>query len=216
MYKRQGLEAADNETLIRLNKGYSIETVEHNPKDFTKHGLHPHLTMMVGYYWQTQEQLDQTVEYVRHYMFSGVARTLQVTICIPLDYTPYHMECIQEGVLLTDDYNDFDMSKVIVRTPIPHERYYRAIEQILGIAMDPRFILRQLLFLLKFRKRDWKFLFVYGWRALRRVRNVRHALTRHYKDGEEELRNAADVKVAHLSTKQTSESRDRTLPAANQ
>lgn len=178
-----GLEAGDDETLIRLNKGYTVDAVEQNLKMLTKYGLHPHLTMMVGYYWQTQEQLNQTVEKVRHYMFSGIARTLQVTICIPLDYTPYHMECINKGVLLTEDYDDFDMSKVIVKTPIPHERYYVAIRQILGIAFHPKFVLRQLLFLLTFRKRDWKFLFVYGWRALRRVRNVRHSLTRVYKEG---------------------------------
>jgi anaerobic magnesium-protoporphyrin IX monomethyl ester cyclase len=180
-----GLEAADNETLIRLNKGYSIDAVEQNLAIFKKHGLHPHLTMMVGYYWQTQEQLDQTVNTVRRYMFEGLARTLQITICIPLDYTPYHMECINKGVLLTHNYDDFDMSKVIVKTPIPHERYYRAISDILGIAFDPKFILRQLVFLCSFRKRDWKFLFVYGWRALRRVRNVRHSLTRHFKEGGE-------------------------------
>ncbi len=165
-----GLEACDDETLSRLNKGYQVVDVEQNLRWFTKYGLHPHLTVMVGYYWQTQQQLDQTVQTVRQFMFQGLARTLQVTICTPLDFTPYHQECLDQGVLLTDDYDDFDMSKVIVKTPIPHERHYEAIRQMYGIAFHPKFLARQIAFLASGRIRDWEFLFTYGWRALRRVR----------------------------------------------
>jgi hypothetical protein len=132
---------------------------------------------MVGYYWQTAEQLANTVSTVREMMFKGLARTLQVTICTPLDFTPYHKECIANNVLLTDDYNDFDMSKLIVKSPIPHEAYYQAIRDIYGVATDPRFLSRQIRFLSSGRGRDWEFLFRYGWRALRRVRNHVYNLT---------------------------------------
>ena len=111
-------------------------------------------------------------------MTSGLARTLQVTLCTPLDYTPYHQECINEGVLLTEDYDDFDMSKLIVETPIPHDQYYRAVREMYSIAFHPLFILRQLRFLLTFRRRDWQFLFTYGLRAIRRVRQHIFNLTK--------------------------------------
>jgi hypothetical protein len=133
---------------------------------------------MVGYYWQTQEQLDLTVRTVKDLMFRGLARTLQVTICTPLDFTPYHQECIDNGVLLTSDYDDHDMSRVIVKTPIPHERYYEAIRQMYSIPFHPRFIARQIMFLRYFRKRDWQFLFTYSVRAIRRVRQHIFNLTR--------------------------------------
>ena len=165
-----GFEAADDETLQRLNKGYQMEHVEKCLTWMTKYGLHPHLTIMVGYYWQTQEQLDLTVQTVRNLMFKGLARTLQVTICTPLDYTPYHQECIDKNVLLVTDYDEHDMSKVIVQTPIPHERYYQAIRDIYAISFHPYFLLRQVQFLFRFKKRDWQFLFTYGVRAIRRVR----------------------------------------------
>ena len=135
------------------------------------------MTIMVGYYWETQKMLDETVKFVEKLMFSGLARTLQVTLCTPLDFTPYHLECLSKKVLLTKDYNEHDMSKLIVKTPIPHERYYEAIKKMYGIAFHPKFIFRQLLFLTLFRKRDWQFLFTYGWRALRRVRNHMYNLT---------------------------------------
>lgn len=174
-----GYEAADEETLQRLRKGYQLDHVEKCLTWMTKYGLHPHLTIMVGYYWQTQEQLDKTVSEVKRLMLKGLARTLQVTICTPLDYTAYHEECIREGVLLTQDYDDHDMSKLIVRTPIPHDRYYRAIREMYSVAFHPLFILRQIQFLLSFRKRDWQFLFTYGLRAIRRVRQHVFNLTRH-------------------------------------
>lgn len=173
-----GFEAADDETLQRLNKGYQMEHVERCLTWMTKYGLHPHLTIMVGYHWQTKEQLDLTVKTVRDLMFRGLARTLQVTICTPLDFTPYHQECIDKGVLLTDNYDDHDMSKLIVKTPLVHDEYYAAIRKMYAVSFHPRFLLRQVQFLVKFRKRDWQFLFTYGIRALRRVRQHVFNLTR--------------------------------------
>jgi radical SAM superfamily enzyme YgiQ (UPF0313 family) len=174
-----GYEAADDETLQRLNKGYQLQHVEDCLKWLTKYGLHPHLTIMVGYYWQTKEQLDLTVSEVRRMMIKGLARTLQVTLCTPLDYTPYHQECIDKEKLITVDYNDFDMSRLIVKTPIPHDEYYAAVRKMYAVAFHPLFILRQIRFLFNLRKRDWQCLFAYGLRAVRRVRQHTFNLTRH-------------------------------------
>ncbi|OHA68764.1 MAG: hypothetical protein A3D59_01115 [Candidatus Wildermuthbacteria bacterium RIFCSPHIGHO2_02_FULL_47_17] len=177
-----GLESGSDETLRRLNKGYQRKYIERCLYWMTKYGLHPHLTVMVGYYWETQKMLDETVRYVEYLMYSGQARTLQATICTPLDYTPYHQECIDKGVLLTNDYNDHDMSKIIVKTPIPHERYYEAIRRMYSIAFSPRFIWQQVKYLASWRKRDWQFLFTYGWRAIRRVRQHIYNLTQAHRE----------------------------------
>lgn len=173
-----GLEAADTETLNRLHKGYLPQQAYQNLEWFTRHGLHPHLTIMVGYYWQTRAMLDTTVRTVRDMMFKGLARTLQVTYCTPLDFTPYHRECIDQGVMLTENYDDFDMSRLIVKTPLPPSAYAEAVRQMYGVAFHPWFIARQLRFLASGRKRDRQFLFRYSWRALRRVRNHVYNLTR--------------------------------------
>ncbi len=176
-----GLEAADEETLNRLNKGYGPEDSEHNLKLYTKYGLFPHLTIMVGYYWQTREQLEKTIATVKRFMFEGIARTLQVTLCTPIDFTPYHQECLDKKALLTDNYDDFDMSKLIVKTPLPHNNYYNAIRELYSIAFHPKFILKQLQFLARFKKKDWQFLFTYGIRAIRRVRQHIFNLTKNQK-----------------------------------
>ena len=102
-----GLESGSNFTLNKLNKGYSMNEIYTNLKLMTKYGLHPHLTIMVGYYWETLEMLNETKNVVKDLMFKGLARTLQVTICTPVDYTPYHIECIDQKILLVDNYDDF-------------------------------------------------------------------------------------------------------------
>ena len=173
-----GLESGSNETLMNLKKGYTRETVKDTLKLLTKYGLHPHLTIMVGYYWETKEMLNDTVNLVKEIMFKGHARTLQVTLCTPLDYTPYHQECIDKGLLETKDYNDHDMSKLIVKTPIDHTHYYNAVKKMYMIALHPLFILRQFRFLFSFKKRDWQFFFTYSVRALRRVRQHIFNLTK--------------------------------------
>ena len=75
-----GYESANEETLRRLDKGYQLQHVDNCLRWMTQYGLHPHLTIMVGYYWQTQKQLDRTVSEVRRLMLAGLARTLQVTL----------------------------------------------------------------------------------------------------------------------------------------
>ncbi len=165
-----GLESGDNETLTKLKKGYTAESVSSSLKLMSKYGLHPHLTIMVGYYWETKKQLDKTVKLVRELMFKGYARTLQVTLCTPLDFTPYHIECINNNKLLVSNYDEHDMSKLIVKTAEPHEIYYQAVRDMYNIAFHPKFLLRQIIFLFRFKKKDWEFLFLYGIRAIRRVR----------------------------------------------
>ena len=165
-----GLESGSNFTLNKLRKGYTKETVSDTLKLMKKYGLHPHLTIMVGYYWETEEMLNETVTFVKELMFSGLARTLQVTLCTPLDFTPYHEECIENKVLLTNNYEDHDMSKLIVKTPINHQKYYDAVKEMYFIAFHPKFILRQIIFLFSFKKRDWQFLLTYSVRAIRRVK----------------------------------------------
>jgi radical SAM superfamily enzyme YgiQ (UPF0313 family) len=173
-----GLESGSDYTLSKLKKGYTRETVRNTLQLLTKYNLHPHLTIMVGYYWETKEMLNETVNFVKELMFKGLARTLQVTLCTPLDYTPYHEECIDNKMLITDKYEDHDMSKLIVKTPIPHEEYYKAVKEMYFIAFHPKFILRQLTFLLTFKKRNWQFLLTYSVRAIRRVRQHVFNLTK--------------------------------------
>ena len=92
---------------------------------------------------------------------------------------------------MAKSYDDYDMSRLIVKTPIPHDQYYKAVREMYGIAFHPVFILRQLGFLLGGKKRDWQFLFIYSIRAIRRVRQHIFNLTRH--QGNKNLEHHSDA-----------------------
>src|SRR3989344_3146381 len=61
-----GLEASSDETLRKLNKGYQHKYIKPGLTWLTKYGLHPHMTIMVGYYWETQKMLNETVKFVEY------------------------------------------------------------------------------------------------------------------------------------------------------
>ena len=130
-------------------------------------------------------------------MFSGLARTLQVTLCTPLDFTAYHQECVDKKVLQTDNYNDFDMSRLIVNTPIQHDEYYNAVKKIYRLAFHPVFILQQLKFLLRFKKSDWQFVFTFGVRALRRINQHIFNLTRSHSTRGRHVKSGSHGRYAH-------------------
>ena len=62
------------------------------------------------------------------------------------------------------------MSKLIVKTPMEHKEYYKYVKKMYSLAFHPLFILRQIIFLFRFKKRDYQFLFKYSFRAIRRVK----------------------------------------------
>lgn len=71
------------------------------------------------------------------------------------------------------------MSKLIVKTPIPHERYYEAIRQMYLTGFYPRVLLQHFKILLNFKKYGWRTLFAYGLRAVRRASQHIFNLTVH-------------------------------------
>ena len=71
-----GLESGSEKTLKKLFKGYDTENVKASLKLMSKYGLHPHLTVMVGYYWEDKQDLIDTVSLVKYLMFKGYALSL--------------------------------------------------------------------------------------------------------------------------------------------
>ena len=70
--------------------------------------------------------LDETVQFVKELMFSGLSRTLQVTLH-PL-ITPYHEECIKEDKLISKDCIDHDMVNYC-KNPYRSSKYYDAVKE---------------------------------------------------------------------------------------
>ena len=87
-----GLESANQKTLDNLNKGIKVSDITEGCKMAKKAGLIVHLTMIVGYPWETKEDALRTFKLAKKLMQSGDADVLQATILIPYPGTPLWKE----------------------------------------------------------------------------------------------------------------------------
>jgi len=140
-----GLESANQNTLERLKKGTNIETCVKSCKECSDAGLSPHVTIMLGYPWESKDDARKTVELGRFLLKKGYAKTLQSTIVIPYPGTPLFKECEQNGWLTTRDWDDYDMRAPIMKTPFPPAEAQEMVRALYKVAYDPEFIARRLL-----------------------------------------------------------------------
>jgi anaerobic magnesium-protoporphyrin IX monomethyl ester cyclase len=110
-----GLESANDFTLERLNKKFSVRDIISSSLLASRAGLSVHLTAMVGFPWETERDAWKTIELSRDLFKKGYAKTIQATICIPYPGTPLFKEAEEKEWLLTKDWSKFDQSQAIMK-----------------------------------------------------------------------------------------------------
>ena len=83
-----GLESANQFTLDRLDKGIKVDNILEGCRMAKKAGLTVHLTMIVGYPWETRKDALKTFKLAKMLMQTGKADLLQATVLIPYPGTP--------------------------------------------------------------------------------------------------------------------------------
>lgn len=122
-------------------------------------GLEVHLTVMVGYPWETRTDAERTMQLAHMLMREGLADMLQSTVTIPYPGTPLFREAAEHGWLrfARDDYEKFDMSQPIFITPdMTPEEVMEMCNSIYRAFLTPRYVLRYLLSIRSFA--DMKFI----------------------------------------------------------
>ena len=158
-----GVESAKQETLDRVNKGIKVDDIVEGCKMAKRAGLEPHLTIMVGYPWETKEDALATVELAKELFRHGYADTLQATIVMPYPGTPMFQQCQEEGLLSTQDWDDFDMRQPVVETPINEKDIKELTQRLYKVFFTPRYVIRRLISIRGLS--DLRFL----WRGIRAV-----------------------------------------------
>ncbi len=145
-----GLESANQKTVDRLNKGTKIATIEQeleiiqrvNKK--TGGHLEPHVTCMVGYPWETKEEAQATVALTKKFFERGLIDSLQATVVIPYPGTQLFRECQKNNWLKTQNWDDYDMTKPVMKTPMKDKEVMALTRGIYTSFLTPKFILRKL------------------------------------------------------------------------
>lgn len=138
-----GLESANQKTLDRLNKNLKVERIIEDCKSASKHGLFPHITIMFGYPWESYEEAQQTLKLGQWLLTKGYAYTMQATVVIPYPGTGLFKECKEQGLLLSEDWNDFDMKHPVIKTSIADEDLMELVQGMYQVSFRPEFILRK-------------------------------------------------------------------------
>jgi radical SAM superfamily enzyme YgiQ (UPF0313 family) len=146
-----GLESANQETIDRLNKGIKIAAIEKElrmVKEVNREvggHLEPHVTCMVGYPWERKKQAEKTIGMTRDFFDQGLIDSLQATIVIPYPGTALFTECEKNGWLKTRDWDKFDMSQPVMRTPMKDREVMQLTQGLYKSFITPIFLARKII-----------------------------------------------------------------------
>ncbi|MEM0171593.1 B12-binding domain-containing radical SAM protein [Thermofilum sp.] len=149
-----GVESASQETLDRLNKGIRVKDLVNECRMMSEEGLEPHITIMVGYPWETREDALRTLKLAKMLMEKGWAVTLQSTVVMPYPGTKMYDEALENGWFRVDptDYDRFDMTEPVLRTlNMEPEEVMRICDEIYKVFLSPKYMFRHLV-----RIRSWR------------------------------------------------------------
>ncbi|MCL5018806.1 MAG: B12-binding domain-containing radical SAM protein [Candidatus Pacearchaeota archaeon] len=141
-----GLESANQETLDKLIKGIKVEDIIHGCEMAKKAGLTVHLTMIVGYPWETKDDAIKTFELAKELMQSGKADLLQATVLVPYPGTPLWREAKDNDWFLFNplEYERYDMREPVLKTANSDVLEVAGIcGKIYTIFLTPRYVLQR-------------------------------------------------------------------------
>jgi anaerobic magnesium-protoporphyrin IX monomethyl ester cyclase len=142
-----GVESGSQATLDRLNKGTTVENIIEECRVSREEGLEPHITIMVGYPWETRENALSTLNLAKMLMEKGWAATLQSTIVIPYPGSKLYAQALENGWFRIEpkDYDRFDMKEPVLSTPdMMPEEVMKICDEMYKVFLSPKYMLRQL------------------------------------------------------------------------
>jgi len=148
-----GMESANQETLDKLDKGLKVEEIEVGVRMAKEAGLEPHITVMLGYPWETEDMARKTINLAKTLFKKGYVDTMQATIVIPYPGTPLYKECVEKGLLQIDpmDYDSFDMRAPVMKIPFSNEKLMELTQELYSSFFTPQFIFRKIISIRKWR-----------------------------------------------------------------
>ena len=144
---KSGLESASDETLSRIRKGYGVKEIVRGCGNAAKAGIDVHLTVIVGYPWETREDAQKTIRLAKTLMAKGDAEMLQATTLVPYPGTPFYEYGLENNLFRFDpeDYDRFDMTEPVLKTPDMTVQEVMAMCQgVYRSFLTPKFVFRRI------------------------------------------------------------------------
>ena len=166
-----GLESSNQKTLDRIEKRTKVEDARTTLAMAKKAGLQPHLTIMIGYPWETVEDAQNTLNEAKSLFQDCLADSMQATRVIPYPGTPLFKECQDNNWLLTNDWEDYDMRQPIMKSPIDQEMQNKLILGLFSGVLTPKFLVKKITSIKNFD--DIKYLSTYAVKYFQKLKDFR-------------------------------------------
>ena len=140
-----GLESSNQKTLKKINKNLKTSDARNSLIMAKKAGLEPHITVMIGYPWETLKDATNTLNNAKNLFRDGLVDSLQATIIIPYPGTPLFDYCQKNNLLMSSDWNDYDMHRPIMKSPIDAVTQLKLINSLFKVAWEPKFLFRKVI-----------------------------------------------------------------------
>ena len=164
-----GLESANQTTLDFVNKNektsYALKTLQMAKKS----KLEPHVTAMIGYPHETLKQATKTLNLARYIFQNNLADSLQATILIPYPGTPLFNYCQKNNLLLTTNWEDYDMRTPIIKSPIPPKKQLELVQHLFKGVITPKFVIKKIISIRSFD--DIKHLANYAFKYFKKLKD---------------------------------------------
>lgn len=145
---KSGLESANQKTLDKVCKGIKVDDIVTGCRNAAQAKIDVHLTVMVGYPWETRADALTTLDLARSLMRDGYAEMLQATVLVPYPGTPLYKLAVEEGLFRFNpkEYERFDMREPVFTTPgMSPQEVMDICGGIYKSFFSPRFIIRNIM-----------------------------------------------------------------------
>jgi len=94
---------------------------------------------MIGYPWETLKNAQKTLDQAKTLFRRGLADSLQATIVIPYPGTALFKECDNDNLLLTKNWDLYDMRQPVMKSPISPKEQKQLIDSLFKVVWEPKF-----------------------------------------------------------------------------
>jgi radical SAM superfamily enzyme YgiQ (UPF0313 family) len=164
-----GLESANQKTLSFINKNEKTTDALKTLKMAKNAKLEPHVTVMIGYPNETLSGAQKTLNLARYIFQNNLADSLQATILIPYPGTPLFNYCQKNNLLLTTNWDDYDMRQPIIKSPIPPQTQIELVQNLFKGVITPNFIIKKIVSIRSLD--DIRHLLNYGYKYIKKLKD---------------------------------------------
>ena len=140
-----GIESAKQNTLENIKKDIAVNDIIINCYNASKAGLLPYVTFTIGYPWESEDDIRDTISLAKILLQKGYACAIQPVFAIPYPGTDLFEYCKKEDLFITEEWFRYNMLEPIIKTSIDTAKMNKYISDFYNLMLHPKYILHRIL-----------------------------------------------------------------------